>query len=30
VFDVVHNIQAFVPPENIIAAYETAYEYGWY
>jgi uroporphyrinogen decarboxylase len=30
VFDVVHNIQAFVPPENIIAAYETAYDYGWY
>ena len=24
VFDVVHNIQAFVPPENIVAAYETA------
>jgi len=30
VFDVVHNIQAFVPPENIVAAYETAFEYGWY
>jgi uroporphyrinogen decarboxylase len=30
VFDVVHNIQAFVPTENIVAAYETAFEYGWY
>lgn len=30
VFDVVHNIQAFVPPENIVAAYETAYAYGRY
>jgi len=30
VFDVVHNIQANVPPENIVAAYDTAYEYGRY
>jgi uroporphyrinogen decarboxylase len=30
VFDIVHNIQAFMPPENIVAAYETAFEYGWY
>jgi len=30
IFNVVHNIQANVPPENIIAAYETAYEYGRY
>jgi len=30
VFNVVHNIQAFVPPENIIAAFDTAYEYGRY
>ncbi|MFW6135483.1 MAG: uroporphyrinogen decarboxylase family protein [Chloroflexota bacterium] len=26
----VHNIQAFVPPENIVAAFETALEYGGY
>ena len=30
VFATVHNIQAFVPPENIVAAYETALEYGKY
>lgn len=30
VFNVVHNIQAFVPPENIIAAFDTAYDYGRY
>jgi len=30
VFANVHNIQAFVPPENIVAAYETALEYGAY
>jgi uroporphyrinogen decarboxylase len=30
VFNVVHNIQAFVPPENIIAAFDTAFEYGRY
>jgi len=30
VFATVHNIQAFVPPENIIAAFETALEYGSY
>jgi len=24
-----HNIQAVSPPENIVAMYETAYEYGW-
>ncbi len=28
VFAAVHNIQAFVPPENIVAAFETALEYG--
>jgi uroporphyrinogen decarboxylase len=28
VFAAVHNIQAFVPPENIIAAFDTALEYG--
>jgi uroporphyrinogen decarboxylase len=26
----VHNIQAFVPPENIVAMFETALEYGTY
>jgi len=24
-----HNIQAVTPPENIVALYETGYEYGW-
>jgi uroporphyrinogen decarboxylase len=28
VFAAVHNIQAFVPPENIVAAFDTAMEYG--
>jgi uroporphyrinogen decarboxylase len=30
VFNNVHNIQAGVPPENIVAFYDAAYEYGWY
>ena len=30
VFNNVHNIQAGVPPENIMAMYEAAYEYGQY
>jgi uroporphyrinogen decarboxylase len=30
VFAAVHNIQAEVPPENIVAAFETALEYGRY
>ena len=30
VFNNVHNIQAGVPPENIVAMYEAAYEYGFY
>ncbi|MCL7452883.1 MAG: uroporphyrinogen decarboxylase family protein [Anaerolineae bacterium] len=30
VFAAVHNIQAFVPPENILAAFETAMEHGKY
>jgi uroporphyrinogen decarboxylase len=30
VFATVHNIQAFVPPENIVAAFDTALEYGTY
>lgn len=25
-----HNIQAVSPPENIVAMYDAAYEYGWY
>jgi uroporphyrinogen decarboxylase len=30
VFNNVHNIQGGVPPENIVALYEAAYEYGFY
>jgi uroporphyrinogen decarboxylase len=30
VFNNVHNIQAGVPPENVVALYDAAYEYGWY
>ena len=30
VFAAVHNIQAFVPPANIVAAFDTALEYGKY
>jgi uroporphyrinogen decarboxylase len=30
VFNNVHNIQAGVPAENIVAMYEAAYEYGFY
>jgi uroporphyrinogen decarboxylase len=30
VFAAVHNIQAFVPPENVVAAFETALEYDGY
>jgi len=30
VFAPIHNIQAFVPPENIVAAFDTALEYGGY
>jgi uroporphyrinogen decarboxylase len=30
VFNNVHNIQAGVPPENILAMYEAAYDYGAY
>ena len=30
VFSNVHNIQAGVPAENIVAMYDTAYEYGFY
>lgn len=30
VFNNIHNIQAEVPAENIIALYEAAYEYGFY
>ena len=28
VFAAVHNVQAFVPPENIVTAFDTALEYG--
>ena len=30
VFNNIHNIQAGVPAENIVAMYDTAYEYGFY
>ena len=30
VFNNVHNIQAGVPPENIVALYDAAYQYGFY
>jgi uroporphyrinogen decarboxylase len=30
VFNNVHNIQAAVPPENIVAMYDAAYEFGFY
>lgn len=30
VFNNVHNIQGEVPPENILAMYDTAYEHGFY
>jgi uroporphyrinogen decarboxylase len=30
VFSAIHNIQAFVPPENIVAAFDTARSYGNY
>jgi uroporphyrinogen decarboxylase len=30
VFNSVHNIQGEVPPENIVAMFDTAYEYGFY
>ena len=30
VFNNVHNIQAGVPPENIVAMYAAAYEVGFY
>ena len=30
VFNNVHNIQADVPPENIVAFYDAAYEFGFY
>jgi uroporphyrinogen decarboxylase len=30
VFAAVHNVQAFVPPQNIVAAFDTALEYGMY
>ncbi|MBC7218117.1 MAG: methyltransferase, partial [Candidatus Caldatribacterium sp.] len=30
VFAAIHNIQYGVPPENIVAAYDTVLKYGWY
>ena len=30
IFAAVHNIQAFIPPENIVAAFDTALDYGCY
>jgi uroporphyrinogen decarboxylase len=30
VFNNVHNIQADIPPENVVALYDAAYEYGFY
>ena len=30
VFNNCHNIQAGVPPENIVAMFDAAYEYGFY
>ena len=30
VFNNVHNIQAGVPPQNIVALFEAAYEFGFY
>jgi uroporphyrinogen decarboxylase len=30
VFNGIHNIQADVPPENIVALFDAAYEYGFY
>lgn len=30
VFASIHNVQALVPPENVVAMFDTALEYGWY
>jgi len=30
IFNGIHNIQGDVPPQNIVAMYDTAYEYGFY
>ncbi len=30
IFNTVHNIQADVPPENVVALFDTAYEFGRY
>jgi len=30
IFNNVHNIQAGVPPENVLALYDAAYEFGFY
>ena len=30
VFATVHNVQRDVPPENVVACFDAAMEYGWY
>jgi uroporphyrinogen decarboxylase len=30
VFHGVHNIQAGVPPENVVAMFDAAWEHGWH
>jgi uroporphyrinogen decarboxylase len=30
IFNNVHNVQAGVPPENIVALYNAAYKFGFY
>jgi uroporphyrinogen decarboxylase len=30
VFNQIHNIQAGIPPENIVAMFDAAYKYGMY
>ncbi|HYW81324.1 MAG TPA: uroporphyrinogen decarboxylase family protein, partial [Thermoguttaceae bacterium] len=30
VFNNVHNLQAGIPPENVLAMYDAAYEFGFY
>jgi len=30
VFSAIHNIQSFVPPQNVVALFEAAQQSGWY
>jgi uroporphyrinogen decarboxylase len=30
VFSAIHNIQSFVPPQNVVALFEAAQQFGWY